>query len=219
MSASRLDRLKLAVFGLEYGDLKSCKDDKAPEETENGSWDALRFAASWTQLEYAIKAVKARARDHNPKYHADGTRSIVSKDFEESTLDGHTQRYWSKISSKVEKSSDAPREEFGPKCRQLLSKAQALAERYGFALMVVFLPRDRDLLTRLYTDTPQAREEIKSFLAQVQEVVPHVVDLTDNSFSDSMNFWLDDPLHFRPEIGARVLEEAIRRSFDTQGSR
>ena len=109
--------------------------------------------------------------------------------------------------------------EFGPKCRQLLSKAQALAERYGFALMVVFLPRDRDVLTRLYTDTPQAREEIKSFLAQVQEVVPHVVDLTDNSFSDSMNFWLDDPLHFRPEIGARVLEEAIRRSFDTQGSR
>ena len=87
LSASRLDRLKLAVFGLEYGDLAHCFDDQALENAarrEFWPWDTLRFAASWTQLSYAITAVKARAKDLDPAYYADGTRSIVAKDFKES---------------------------------------------------------------------------------------------------------------------------------------
>jgi hypothetical protein len=215
LSASQLEHLRLAVFGLTYGDLGSCNDDKV---AGYGSWNLLRFAASWTQFHFAIATLKAHAKDLDPRYHADGTRSIVAKAFKESTLDGKNQRYWSKIEAKAGGNS-TPHFELGAKCRELLSEARALSDRYGFALVVVFLPRDRDMLRRMYADTPQMREQVETFLAQVREVVPHVVDLTDSTFSDSTNFWLDDPLHFKPEVGARVLEEAIRHTFDTPASK
>ena len=217
LSASRLDRLKLAVIGLEYGDLGPC-DSEVPA-TEYISWDALRFAVSWTQLGYAINTVEARANDEDPKYHADGTRSIVAKEFGESVFDSKTQRYWGKIQAQTDNGGGDLQPDVGPKCRVLLERARALSDRYGFALLVVFLPRDRDLLTHWRAHSPKANETIKGFLAQVKEVVPYVVDLTNSSFSDSMNFWLDDPTHFRPEVGAQVIEEAIRQSFDTQASK
>jgi hypothetical protein len=222
LSASRLGRLKLAVFGLIFNDLERCSDDQAPENTatqkEYGSWDALRFAASWAQLNYAVKAVKGRAQDLTPKYHADGTRSVLSKTLEESVLDGKTQLYWSKIRSK--KSKDwPPKFEFGAKCRELLAEAQELADRHDFALVIVFLPRNSDLSEYRNWDPPQVREQIAQFLAQVEAVVPHVVDLSNSSFSDSRNFWLNDPTHFRPEVGAQVIQEAIRRSLGTQASK
>ena len=224
LSASRLEQLKLAVLGLEYEDLDSCDDkNRAPKNTpttsDSGPWDSLRFAVSWTQLSYAIKTISARAKDVEPRYHPDGTRSIVSKAFAESVLGSKNQRYWSKIDDRTENGNGNPHLKLGAKCRELLSEARALSDRYGFAFMVVFLPRDRDLLTRRYPDTPQMRDEVKRFLAQVQEIVPHAVDLTDTSFSDSQNFWLNDPTHFKPEVGARVLEEAIRRSFDVQAAK
>jgi hypothetical protein len=214
LSASRLDRLKLAILGLEITDLSGCSDPKASFEGGNPeAWDWLRFAVSWTQFDYAIKVLAARASDEAPKYHADGTRSIVSKSFQDSVFDAKTPRYWSKVQNKIENDGNGPRLVFDAKCRELLGEARALADRHGFALMVVFLPRDRDLLARWNSDTPQAREGVESFLAQVREVVPYVVDLTESSFSDSQNFWLNDPTHFKPEIGARVIEEAVRRSL------
>jgi hypothetical protein len=110
-------------------------------------------------LNYAIKTLKARAKDVGPKYHADGTRSVVSKAFGESTLDGKNRRYWSKIEAKAgDKDAHFV---VGAKCREQLSEAQALADRYGFTLIVVFLPRDRDLLKRIYADTPQTHEEVR----------------------------------------------------------
>lgn len=214
LSASRLDRLKLAIFGLEITDLSGCSDPKASFEDGNPkAWDWLRFAGSWTQFDYAIKVLAARANDEPPKYHADGTRSIVSKSFQDSVFDAKTPRYWSKIQSKIESGGNGPHLMFDAKCRELLGEARALADSHGFALMVVFLPRDRDLLARWNSDTQQAREGVERFLTQVREVVPYVVDLTDSSFSDSQNFWLNDPTHFKPETGARVIEEAIRLSF------
>ena len=223
LSASRLHRLRLAVFGIEYGDLAHCSHVQAPENSatqrEFGPWDALRFAGSWTQLHYAITAVKARAHDREPAYYADGTRSIVAKDFKESILDGKTPRYWNKIQSKIEKSGDwPPKFELGPKCRELLAEAQELAERHNFALLIVFLPRNSDLLGHWNWDDPKVREQVAQFLSQVEAVVPHVVDFSNSSFSDSRNFWLNDPLHFRPEVGAQVIQEAIGRSIGTRAS-
>jgi hypothetical protein len=224
LAASRLDRLRLAVFGLQFGDLAHCSDDEAPRKgvvvapKEYGSWDGLRFAASLTQFGYAIQAVVARAQGRNPAYHEDGTRSVADRYIAEAALDGKTPRYWKKLRKDIE---EGPTKRvgypFGAKCRELLSKARRLADRHGFALMVVFLPKNGDVLKHLNWDTPQAREETRQFLAQVEEVVPHVVDLSTSSFSDSRNFWLNDSRHFKPLIGALVVQEAIERSLGDRG--
>ena len=206
------------------GDLAHCSHVRAPENSatqpEFGPWDAIRFAGSWTSVpHYAVTAVKARANYRSRQYYADGTRSIVAKDFKELILDGKTPRYWNKIQSKIEKSRDwPPKFELEPKCRELLAEAQELAERHNFALLIVFLPRNSDLLGHWNWDDPKVREQVAQFLAQVEAVVPHVVDFSNSSFSDSRNFWLNDPLHFRPEVGAKVIQEAIGRSIGTRAS-
>jgi len=48
-------------------------------------------------------------------------------------------------------------------------------------------------------------------LAQLRAIVP-VVDFTNSKFSDSENYWRHDAAHFRPEIGAQMIEEAFRRA-------
>jgi hypothetical protein len=218
LAATRLDRLKLAVFGLQYSDLGQCSDKFVPRGPQ--SLDGLRFAASWLQLGYAIEGLIARGKGHGPEYHADGTRSPVSKLIVELGVEGKTPRYWGKIQRDVPKDPKAtPRLEFGAGCRQLFREARDLADQYGFALMVVFLPRNSDFLSRVNWDAPNTREKIGEFLSQVGEVVPHVVDLSSSSFSDSENFWLDDSTHFKPAIGARIVEEAIDRSLGKQASK
>ena len=95
LSASRLDRLKLVVFGLQYSDLNGCSDRFAAPGF--GELEALRFSASWTQLAYAVRALIARGEGRSPEYYEDGTRSAVSKMIVELGADGKTLRYWRKI--------------------------------------------------------------------------------------------------------------------------
>jgi hypothetical protein len=218
LSAARLDRLELAVFGLQYSDVGGCSETFTPYNDE--SWGAIRFAASWLQFAYAIEALFARARGQAPEYYADGTRSPVSKFIVELGVEGKTPRYWRKIERDLPTDPKAvPEFKLGAGCRQLLVKARELADQHGFTLVIVFLPRNSDFLGRVNWEGPEARREIDRFLSEVREVVPHVVDLSISSFSDSENFWLDDSTHFKPAIGARIVAEAINRSVGAEASK
>jgi hypothetical protein len=218
LAAARLDRLKLVVFGLQYSDVGGCSEKLATQGPE--SLGVLRFAASWLQFAYSVEALIARAKGEAPEYRADGTRSPVSKLIVELGVDGKTPRYWGKIQRDLPKDPKAvPEFKLGPQCRKLFLKARELADQHGFTLVVVFLPRNRDFLSRVNWDSREAREEIDGFLSQVREVVPHVVDLSISSFSDSENFWLDDSTHFKPAVGARIVAEAINRSVGAQASK
>ena len=135
-------------------------------------------------------------------------------------VDGKTPRYWGKIQRDLPDDPKAvPGFELGAECRQLFLKARELADQHRCPLVVVFLPRNRDFLSRVNWDSPEAREEIGGFLFQVREVVPYVVDLSISSFSDSENFSLDNSTHFKPVIGARIVEEVIDRSVGAQASK
>lgn len=226
LSAARLDRLKLVVFGLTFGDLQSC-DDNGPTTNEAGAsapseygpWNVLRFTVSLTQLAYSIEALMDRAEGQSPRYHADGTRSIADKAIADARLDAKTERYWEKINRDISQSQGVPHYQLGERCRTLLEKARALSDHYGFELLVVFLPINSDLLKHLALHTKEARQEINDFLAEVRQVIPHVVDLSQSQFSDSRNFWLDDSMHFKPMTGALVVREAIDRSVGAQAKR
>ncbi len=217
LSASRLDRLKLVVMGLHYRDLTDCSQEALPRESK--SWGGARFAASWTQLRYAIEGLIFRAHGSSPRYHADGTRDVKDRYFAEAILEGKTARYWSKIQNDIPQDPSASLPiELDAKCRQLLSDVRELADRYGFAFVVVFLPRNSDLLEHLHWDTPDARNTIGRFVSEVGDIVPHVVDLSSSSFSDSRNYWLNDATHFKPDIGAQILENAIIQSIGAQAA-
>ena len=183
----------------------------------NRALDPLKrcdFAASWSQLGYTIKALLARVGGQSPAYFDDGTRSSAPKMIVQMGVTTKTPRYWGKIRRDLPRDPKAPpRFKFAENCRKWLRKARSLADRHGFDLVVVFLPQNSDFLGRVNWDGPDARREIRKFTSKVREIVPHVVDLTISSFSDSKNFWLDDSTHFKPDVGARLLREAVQRSL------
>ena len=208
LKSSQLERLELAILGLQYADLNGCADT----ELTSSFWDALRFSASWTQLLYAIEAVQARARGDSPSYRADGTRSATSKRFAEAMVDSKTNRY----RQKVEEHRKAPgtRLQLHDRCRALLADAKRMADKHGFDLVVVFLPRNSDLFTVVDRNNIARRGQIYALVSELKGITPNVVDLTESRLGESSNFWSDDPIHFRPEIGAEIIETAIQQSIN-----
>ncbi len=209
LKASRLDTLKLVVLGFNYSDLGGCSEPKAGIAAD-GAWGWFRFAVSWTQFRYALEALRLRAEAARPEYHADGTRSVTQKYFKEALLDGKTEHYWRQIKESVTDPTALPDFPIDPVCRDLLTEIRELADRHHFTFVLVFLPRNDDLLRTLTWQGAAGRERLERYVSQVRSVVPQVVDLSISDFSDSRNFWLDDTTHFRPAVGAHVVEEAIR---------
>ena len=210
LKSSKMNDLKIAVFGLQSGDVASC--EKHPEEQP--VWEAGRHALSWTQIRYAILALIARSKGQLPAYKTDGSRTTASKRLEESLTDLKTERYWNKVEANRRSLQGMVSAEarLGQECRLILEEARSLAERHGFALMIIFLPRNADVLQHAAMSTSQVRAHTSALVSELKGIVPNVVDLTDSPLSDSRNFWLDDPVHFKPEIGAKIIETAIHRT-------
>ena len=107
-------------------------------------------------------------------------------------------------------SSTSIAEGFWPRLSQL-------AYLNGFTLVVLLLPQNDDVY-RLTSGAVYGRAETDRLAAQVREVVPFVVDQSNGPFNDSRNFWLFDSRHFRPEVGARMVEDAVERTVGTKPS-
>jgi hypothetical protein len=216
---SKLDRLDLVVIGLTQGTLANgsgCTDDAKRAETS--PWDPLRFSASWTQLWYAAVTVDNRINGVKPYYHPDGTRSPLSKESYDAELTGKSERYWHLIHQDAEHFKEwfatNPGIVFAPACMGYLAQAQVLARAHGFRLMIVFLPINRDLLSLGNWKPLLTSEDTRRSFKELKAVVPDIAVFLDSPYSDSSNFWLHDPTHFKPDVGARLIEEAVRGDVD-----
>jgi hypothetical protein len=209
---SKLDAL--ALVAITFSHRTFTLDCRQPPD-EIVPWDNIRFSAAWTQLWYAATTLRLKASGGNPAYHADGTRNIASKKARDAKLTEKNARYWNAIQADTERYREIlkkmPDGLVPPAaCMKLLEHAAALANRHGFRLVFVLLPANRDLLDRVDLASWHGREQSRRTLRRLRELTPHVVDLLDGPYSDSGNFWLHDSRHFKPQIGARMLEDAIR---------
>jgi hypothetical protein len=225
LRASRLGDLKLVVIGLTYGSFArpgSCEEKRSPERSPVAAFldrllepifEPIRFSASWLQLWYAVDALRAKAKGEPPYYRPDGTRVSTDKDLSDATLPGKTERYWSLIRHDAEVIAAVTPTQPGlvvdETCLRLLAGMVDLARQHGFRLVLVFMPLNRDFLDAGLAAW-LASDYSRRSIVRVREVAPYVVNLFDSRFSDSANFWLHDPNHFRPHVGARMIEEAIR---------
>ena len=210
---SRLDKLDLVVMGLNFNSLsRDCPVDPAAELSW---WDSIRFSAAWTQLWYAATTLRLKAKGAPPEYHRDGTRDVTSKNAVEAALSGKNARYWNALQRDSENLQELfENRPFGMNlaeaCVRALAHVQALADRHGFRLLLVFVPVNRDLLIRVDWKSWHTSEQSRRSFRRLLDITPNVVDFLDSPYSDSGNFWLHDSRHFKPEIGARLIEEAIR---------
>ena len=166
LKTARLDKLKLVIVGLNYSDLGGCSQAEARVSGAAATWDPLRFAASWTQLGYSLRALSLRTKGANPAYHADGSRSVTDTALGEARLDGKTKRYWGKIEEITSQTPTLGDFNIDPTCAALLTESRKLADQKGFDLVLVFLPRNSDLLRSLPWETPPYRTMIEDFVSK-----------------------------------------------------
>ena len=207
---------KLALVAITFSHRTFTLDCREPSD-EIVPWDTIRFSAALTQIWYAAATLRLKAKGENPAYHVDGTRNIASKKARDAKLTEKNARYWNAIQADTERYQEILRQMPDglvppAACLKLLEHAAALANRHGFRLVFVLLPANRDLLDRVDLKSWHGREQSRRALRRLREVTPHVVDFLDSPYSDSSNFWLHDPRHFKPDIGARLMEEAILAS-------
>lgn len=81
-----------------------------------------------------------------------------------------------------------------------------LRER-GIPCVVVIPPIHEAVADRL-REGPVA-DEIRAWKSQLSRIFPEVVDLSFSDYNRGTNFYRADPLHFKPDVGVRLMNEEV----------
>jgi hypothetical protein len=213
LRAARHDRIKVAVIALGFGAFTTVQQCRTPVADTGSVFDPIRYAASWTQFNYAVNALQLWKSGRRPYYHPDGTRDAWRKDQEDVDLKEPNANYWRVIDISARQFGNHRRQNpdgigLASTCLDLLAQTKKTADQKGFRLLFVLLPINRDLLAKADMTDWLRTSKSRNAIAQLATIAP-VVDFTDSAYSAPENFWLHDSNHFKPHIGARLLREAI----------
>jgi hypothetical protein len=73
---------------------------------------------------------------------------------------------------------------------------------------VVVIPPMNEAVAQSLQSSPAAAE-VAAWKRQLETIFPQVVDLSISSYGAATNFYPCDPLHFKTEVGNRLLNEAV----------
>jgi hypothetical protein len=212
LQKANLSNLQLLVLGVRYDDLAQCR---VQAQEVPSFWDPLRYAASWSQSAHSLQTLNARFGGQPAGYHDDGTRSSEEKTLRDAALGGQkNNRYWAKVLPRRHVwRGDA---NFSERCLDILRDIRDLSLRSGFEFVLVVLPYNSDIIANENWDAWFTAPEQQAQFDRLRRIVPNFVDFANSSFSASQNFWLHDPLHFLPNVGAQMIEKAVQLSRDHQ---
>jgi len=88
-----------------------------------------------------------------------------------------------------------------------------IAERLkglGIPCVVVVPPVHEVVARQLQTEAAEpARAAYRAWLSELRTIFPYVVDLSFSSYGAAENFFKADPVHFKPDVGVRMLNEQV----------
>jgi hypothetical protein len=84
--------------------------------------------------------------------------------------------------------------------------AECLRQR-GITCVVVVPPMHEELARHLQAS--RAREAFEGWRRQMQSIFTNVVDLSFSDYGADKSFYRADPAHFKPEVGARMLNAEV----------
>jgi hypothetical protein len=73
---------------------------------------------------------------------------------------------------------------------------------------VVVLPPLHEEVVRHIAEK-KMRPECDSWLADIRTIFPDIVDLTASKYGAAEGFYASDPVHYKPEVGARFMNEEV----------
>ena len=71
---------------------------------------------------------------------------------------------------------------------------------------VVVIPPMHEAVARVIQGG-SAAAEVAAWKRQLGAIFPHVIDLSFSSYSTATNFYRSDPVHFKPEVGIRFMNQ------------
>ena len=88
-----------------------------------------------------------------------------------------------------------------------LVKIRDCLQQRGIACVVVVPPIHEALAQPLQSGT--AGDEIVKWKQQLHAIFPQVIDLSFGSYNAAANFYRADPVHFKPEVGVRLMNTEV----------
>jgi hypothetical protein len=74
---------------------------------------------------------------------------------------------------------------------------------------VAFLPPFQEAVAKAVKESPSAMAGYAAWRRELEGVFPLVVDLSLSKYCAAENFFKADPVHFKPEVGVRMLNEEV----------
>jgi hypothetical protein len=85
--------------------------------------------------------------------------------------------------------------------------AQCLQQRH--IACVVLLPPLHEAVAKAVQNSPSAMAAYQAWRRELDSIFPNVVDLSLGPYCAAENFFQADPVHFKPEVGVRMLNQEI----------
>jgi len=85
--------------------------------------------------------------------------------------------------------------------------AQCLQQRH--IACVVLLPPLHEAVAKAIQNSPSAMAAYQAWRRELDSIFPNVVDLSLGPYRAAENFFQADPVHFKPEVGVRMLNQEV----------
>jgi len=90
---------------------------------------------------------------------------------------------------------------------EYLKKIKMLSEERGFRLVVFLNPLHPEVLNLVKSEDLLTFFEL--FLNESKKIFPNLADFTQGKYSKREYFYKHDPYHYKPEIGARMIQDLV----------
>ncbi|MEI7820092.1 MAG: hypothetical protein WCK55_04175 [Verrucomicrobiota bacterium] len=193
---------ELVVLGIDMG----AKDPAAPQGDifKPGDFASVReHLVNLQTTEYSLKTVFSHWGGHPSRYLPDG--SLAAPEWGNAgKLDDPTagKRYLDNMKTHtVQNVVPAPRS---------LSFYRKIADtlRARNIPVVVVMPPIHEAVFR-HVGEMNLHDLYEAWVAEVTSIFPNVVNLTDSPYGSATNFYLRDPLHYKPETGVQFMNEVV----------
>ena len=195
-------RQDLVVLGVDLGaaDPPSLKGDPfAPP-----SWIAtLDNLLNLSTVEYSLRTISEHAAGHPASLRPDGSFD-TTRWFELYDREDRPRLAWQleQLKREFENYASASRDRMSFYARL----ADCLRQR-GIACVVLIPPLHEDVAN--YLRASPARAGLQAWRRQLDALFPNVVDLSFSAYGAAENFFKSDPVHFKPVVGARLLNGEV----------
>ena len=187
--------------------LDACKDDPTgPQGDPFVPWrlaDVVDKTLSTQTLEYSIRTIKDHFIGTPPHMSSDGS-FIADKWFELYDVeDPDRMRGRLEETSRHYENYTYP----GPQRMASLRRIRSILEARGIPCVVFIPPLHEEVARRLQASPGQ--EAFQQWKAEVESLFPVVLDFSNSRWSAATNFFLLDPVHFKPQVGADLINQEI----------